>query len=138
MNKKSERLFVFGKAQVSALLGGFVDYVLMISVTEILGVHYVISIAIGGIAGAAVNFSLNRKWTFHKKDQAYLNSGRNQISKFLLVLMNSIMLKSSGTYFFTAFMGIDYKISRLMTDLIVSMVFNFTLQKFWVFKREGS
>lgn len=130
-----KRLLVFGKAQVSAFLGGIVDYILMIFITEFFGVHYTISIVFGGIAGAFVNFLLNRNWTFISKDLSYHSSLGKQISRFVIVLLNSILLKSSGTYFITSFLGIDYKISRLMTDLLVSLLWNYSLQKRWVFKK---
>lgn len=130
-----KRLFIFGKAQVSAFLGGVVDYLLMIFITEFFGVHYVFSIGIGGVAGAIVNFLLNRNWAFLSKDLTYHSSLWKQLSKFVIVLLNSILLKSSGTYFFTSFLGIDYKISRIMTDLLVSILLNYSLQKHWVFKK---
>jgi putative flippase GtrA len=136
MKRTIDELFVFGKAQVSAFFGGMVDYLVMIFFTEVFGVHYTISIAIGGVVGALVNFSLNRRWTFHSKNRSYDSSRIRQMSKFLLVLLNSIVLKSSGTYFFTSFIGIDYKISRVITDLTVSWVFNYTLQRRWVFRKE--
>jgi putative flippase GtrA len=130
-----KRLFIFGKAQVSAFLGGVVDYLLMIFITEFFGVHYVFSIGIGGVAGAIVNFLLNRNWTFLSKELDYHSSIGKQLSKFIIVLINSILLKSSGTYFFTTFLNIDYKIGRIMTDLLVSILLNYTLQKHWVFKK---
>jgi putative flippase GtrA len=130
-----KRLLVFGKAQVSAFIGGLVDYLLMIFITEFFGVHYVFSIGIGGVAGAIVNFMLNRNWTFISKDFDYHSSLERQLLKFILVLLNSILLKSSGTYFFTTFLHTDYKISRIMTDLLVSILLNYTLQKHWVFKK---
>lgn len=132
-----ERLFVFAKAQVSSFVGGIVDYLVMIFFTEVFHLHYTLSIAIGGIIGAIVNFSVNKKWTFRSKEQPYHFSGLSQILRFVLVVMNSIILKASGTYFFTTFMKIDYKIGRIMTDLLVSLVFNYTLQKHWVFKKRG-
>ena len=130
-----EKLFVFAKAQVSAFLGGMTDYIMMIFFTEFFGVHYTISIAIGGVTGAIVNFSLNRKWTFLSKGIAYNSGLGRQLFKFVLVVLNSILLKSSGTFLFTSYLGIDYKISRIMTDLIVSLFLNYTLQKHWVFKK---
>jgi putative flippase GtrA len=136
LNRVIEKIFVFAKAQLSAFFGGIVDYLTMIFFTEVFGVHYTISIAIGGIVGAIVNFSINRKWTFHVKNIAYKSSHLMQISKFLIVLLNSIVMKSAGTFFFTSFFRIDYKISRIITDLIVSLIFNFTLQKHWVFRKE--
>ena len=135
-NKMFERIFVFGKAQVSALIGGVTDYSIMVFVTEVFHVYYPISIAIGGVIGAVVNFSLNKGWTFRTKDVPYKNSFYKQLFKFVLVVLNSILLKSSGTYAITTFLKIDYKISRLIVDLFVSVVFNYTLQKNWVFKKQ--
>jgi putative flippase GtrA len=131
-------LFIFAKAQISAFLGGIADYLLMIFITEYFGVHYTISIVLGGIAGAIINFSVNRKWTFLSKDLIYDNSLGKQLSKFLIVLLMSIMLKSSGTYFFASFLNADYRICRLMTDALVSLLINYTLQKHWVFKKVKS
>ncbi len=134
-NKLLEKIFVFAKAQVSAFIGGVTDYAIMVFFTEIFHVHYTISIAIGGIIGAIVNFSVNRGWTFRSKNLPYKNSIDKQLIKFVLVVANSIILKSSGTYLITNFLKIDYKISRIIIDLLVSILINYTLQKHWVFKR---
>ena len=126
---------VFIKAQLSAFIGGMIDYAIMIFFTEVFHVHYTISIVIGGVIGAVVNFSLNNKWAFHSKDKQYENSMQKQLMKFVLVVINSIFLKSLGTYAITSFLMIDYKIGRLITDLFVSIGFNYTLQRYWVFKK---
>lgn len=131
-----ERIKVFAKAQVSAFTGGVTDYFIMVFVTEVFHVHYTISIMISGILGAVVNFSLNKTWTFKNKSQPYKNSLYKQLFKFVFVVLNSILLKSSGTYFITTFLKIDYKISRLIVDFFVSVFFNYTLQKHWVFKKQ--
>lgn len=133
-----EKLFMFTKAQVSSGLGGIVDYIIMILCTELLNIHYTISIAIGGIIGAIINFSLNKTWTFQSKTSSYKYSSRRQFSRFVIVVINSIALKAAGTYYFTTFYRIDYEISRIITDLIVSIVFNYTLQRHWVFRKERS
>lgn len=136
MKKLFEELYVFGKAQLSAFIGGIVDYLIMIFITEVFGIHYTISIGISGIIGAFVNFTLNRKWSFRSKNLNYKHSHSNQISRFVLVVINSIVLKSAGTYLFTTWLNIDYKISRIMTDIIVSLFINYTLQRHWVFRKE--
>ena len=133
--KLISKIIVLSKAQVSAFSGGLVDYLIMIFMTEVFHLHYTISIAIGGIIGAIVNFSLNKSWTFHRKDVPYMNSLNNQLLKFIAVVINSIVLKSFGTFGITTYFGLDYKISRIITDIVVSMAFNFTLQKYWVFKK---
>ena len=134
-NRVLNQVFVFAKAQFSAFVGGITDYMIMIFFTEIFHIHYTLSIAMGGVIGAIINFSLNKTWTFHTKDIPYQDSFSKQLMKFVLVVTNSIVLKSTGTYLITTFLGVDYKISRLFTDLFVSIAFNYTLQRFWVFKK---
>src|SRR5665647_450241 len=134
-NSLLAKIKVFLKAQVSAFIGGITDYSIMVFFTEVFQVHYTISIVIGGIIGAVVNFSLNNKWSFHTKDIPYKNSMRKQLIRFIFVALNSIFLKSTGTYAITTYMMIDYKISRIIVDLFVSIGFNYTLQRFWVFKK---
>lgn len=129
-------ILTFSKAQVSASIGGGVDYLTMIFFTELFNIHYTISIAIGGTVGAIVNFSLNKYWTFHSKYQTYQNTTLKQLFKFAVMVINSIILKSSGTYFLTTIFKIDYKITRIVVDLIVSIFVNYNLQKFWVFKKK--
>lgn len=135
MSKKNA-VFVFAKAQLSAFTGGIVDYLVMILCTELLGIHYTISIAIGGIVGAIVNFSVNRYWTFTTPNASHAPVGQ-QLIKFIFVVGGSILLKSSGTYLFTNWLKIDYKICRIIVDIIVSLGFNYVLQKYWVFRRRS-
>jgi putative flippase GtrA len=131
-----EQLFIFAKAQLSAFIGGITDYLVMIFLTEFFHVHYTISIAIGGIIGAVVNFTLNKSWSFKSKNAQYKSGMAKQLLRFALVVLNSIFMKSSGTYLITTFLLIDYKISRVAVDLFVSVAFNYTLQRFWVFRKK--
>ncbi|MVN23157.1 GtrA family protein [Mucilaginibacter arboris] len=128
-------VFIFAKAQVSAFIGGVTDYLVMIACTELLHVHYTISIVISGLIGAVVNFSINRSWAFraHQSNQSPITS---QLSKFMLMLAGSIFLKAAGTYLLTQGLHLDYRISRIIIDIIVSLGFNFILQNFWVFKMQ--
>ncbi len=131
---KMKSVFVFAKAQVSAFTGGLLDYLVMILCTELLHIHYTISIAIGGVIGAVLNFSVNRYWTFTASKASQVPVGF-QLVKFVFVVAGSIMLKSSGTYLLTNLLALDYKITRIMVDIIVSLGFNYVLQKYWVFKK---
>lgn len=127
-------VYTFAKAQVSAFSGGILDYLIMLGCTELLHIHYTISIAIGGIIGAVLNFSVNRYWTFNE-DQAKKSPVGNQLIRFIFVVAGSIALKSSGTYLFTTWLQLNYKITRVIVDIIVSLAFNYTLQKYWVFRK---
>ncbi|MDR2358556.1 MAG: GtrA family protein [Prevotellaceae bacterium] len=128
-----KQLIIFSKAQLSAFIGGLCDYGIMIFLTEIGGMRYVFSIAVACILGAVVNFSLNRTWSFYSQSKSYKFSSTQQLVRFAVVLASSILLKISGTYLLTSFAGIDYKISRIITDIIVSLGYNYVLQRFWVF-----
>lgn len=123
---------IFLKAQFSAFTGGIVDILAMIFCTEVMGVHYTLSIAIGGIVGALVNFSINRSWTFKAKTEKN-GSMDAQLFRFCIVVGGSILLKSAGTFGMTESLRLDYRLSRILTDIVVSLGFNYTLQKHWVF-----
>ncbi len=125
-------LAVFSKAQLSAFIGGMVDYTAMIVLKEFAGIHYTVAIIYSGLIGAVVNFSLNRNWAFKRGE--YRDPVTKQIIKFVPVVANSVFMKALGTFLITHYLGIDYKVSRIITDIVVSVVFNFTLQRFWVFK----
>lgn len=127
--RKRSSIWIFLKAQASAFLGGLADYLIMIACTELLGIHYTISIIISGLLGAVINFSINRKWTFSAEKGAL----GMQLARFILVVLGSVFLKSAGTYLITTYLRLDYRISRILTDLVVSLGFNYTLQRFWVF-----
>ncbi|MFD2597530.1 GtrA family protein [Sphingobacterium corticis] len=124
----------FLKAQLSAFVGGMVDYLIMICGVEMFSLPVSTSIVISGSIGAVINFSINRYWTF-KDDRTAIG---DQLWKFVLVVIGSIFLKSQGTPLLTDITGIDYRITRLMVELIVSLGFNFMLQKYWVFRKGAS
>lgn len=131
---KKKTVLEFLKAQLSAFSGGILDYLVMVFCTEVLHIHYTISIAIGGIIGAVLNFSVNRYWTFNRNNASTSPVGM-QLVKFIFVVAGSIALKSSGTYLFTTWLKLDYKITRIIVDIIVSLSFNYVLQKYWVFRK---
>jgi putative flippase GtrA len=132
----SKSIFTFAKAQTSAFLGGVLDYAVMIACTELLHIHYTISIVISGTIGAVLNFSLNRYWTFKAK-QADKSPIGAQLVRFCMMVAGSVFLKALGTYVLTTWLKLDYKISRLIIDIIVSLGFNYVLQNFWVFRKKA-
>ena len=128
----------FTQAQISAGVGSLIDYGLMIFAVELLEWSLFWALALGGIVGAIVNFSLNRYWTFRDKGTAYSSGLVSQLIKFTTMVLGSILLKYSGTYLLEHYVDIDYKIGKLISDLFVSVLFNYTLQRFWVFRKEKS
>jgi len=131
----------FSKAQISAFVGGVVDFGVMIFLTEIFSVHYLYSICIGGVVGAVVNFTINKNWSF-SDDSSERSAGADSstavsmIRKFSVVVVGSILLKSWGTHFLTSLVQVDYRISRFIVDALVCFGFNYSMQRYWVFRKE--
>jgi len=121
----------FLKSQVSAFFGGITDYFVMLYCVEVLGIHYMTAICIGGFIGAIVNYSISRYWAFDAREEKL----QTQVFKYALVSLGSIILKSGGTFLLTETTHIDYRITRLLVDGVVALGFNYTLQKLWVFKK---
>ncbi|MDR2466451.1 MAG: GtrA family protein [Prevotellaceae bacterium] len=129
-----QRVLCFAKAQFSAFAGGVCDYMIMLFLTEYAGFHYAASIAAGCTAGAAINFSLNKSWAFFSKESKYRFSLLQQMLRFSFVAASSISLKIAGTSLLVVFAEIDYKISRIITDIVVSLCYNYVLQRYWIFR----
>ena len=128
----SKRAFakVFAKSQIASLIGSGVDFVTMIFFTELLGIYYVISRAIGAAVGAVVNFLINRHWTWRVHDKDLWP----QVMKYSITASGSLLLNTIGVWFSTEFIGWDYKLSWLIVSLIVGIGFNFVMHKIYVFK----
>jgi putative flippase GtrA len=140
----------FVKAQLSAFVGIVVDYAVMIFFTAIVGFHFTLSIAIGGVIGAAVNFSINKIWTFQTKKSSYQFNLSQQLWRFICVLIISIVLKIIGTFGLTSLVlhffegetifgyviveSFIYKYCRLVIDILVFCFVNYKLQRHWVFR----
>jgi putative flippase GtrA len=86
--------------------------------------------ALGALAGAATNFMLNRHWSFVAKD-GHLH---RQAGRYALVSGLSLLLNSGGVYLVTEFGKIHYAISVVIVSLLIGVLVNFPLQKYYVFR----
>lgn len=123
----------FLKAQLSAFVGGMSDLSIYSFCYKILLFSAPFSNAISGSLGAVVNFLINRYWSFNSAN----SSIGSQLWKFVIVVVGSITLKSIGIHFFVDVWQWHFLLSKLLVEIVVSLGFNFTLQKFWVFKKNS-
>lgn len=121
----------FFKAQLSAFVGGLFDFCIYSLCYKVFGISAPFSNVVSGSLGAVVNFSINRYWSFQSADQKL----GDQLWKFIVVVIGSISLKSSGIYLLVDVLAINFLLSKAIVEIIVSLGFNFMLQKFWVFRR---
>ena len=127
----SFKLKEFLKAQLSAFLGGMTDLGIYSFCYKVLSISAPFSNAISGSLGAIVNFLINRYWSFGNTK----TSIGSQLWKFVLVVIGSITLKSIGIHYFVDVWQWHFLLSKLLVEIVVSLGFNFILQKFWVFKK---
>ncbi len=121
----------FGKAQLSAFLGGLFDFAIYSIGIQVLGFTAYMSNIVSGSLGAVVNFTINRYWTF---DSTSTPVGE-QLGKFVVVVVGSIFLKSIGIFFLVDHLSLNPYYSKIIVEILVSLGFNFLMQKYWVFKK---
>ncbi len=121
----------FLRVQLSAFIGGLSDFGIYTFCYTVLKFTAPFSNVISGSLGALVNFTINRYWSFNSKTQSI----GSQLWKFIIVVIGSISLKTLGIHFLVDFLHWHFLLSKGIVEIIVSLGFNFTLQKYWVFKK---
>lgn len=143
---KRRGFFLFLKASVSSQVASWVDMGLSQLLFAAVGLTMFdgfFAKAIGAATGGVINFCINYKWTFQPKDC----SKRTAAIKYAVVWIGSLLLNSFGTAAATGFFGdmpilTEWGISKewvflvvqLVVSLIVSIFWNFLLQRYFVFR----
>ena len=90
----------------------------------------VLSSSAGAIVGAAINYSLNYRFTFMSKD-AHLHA----FPKYLVVTAISFLINAGIMDICTNMLNIQYFVSQMIATSIV-LIWNFCGNKIWTFRRE--
>lgn len=128
---KKSLIISFLRYQVAAIIATMVDFFVLIILTELFDVWYVTSTAVGAFCGALTNFIICRYWAFVNSS----NNLANQAVKYTIVSAGSLILNTLFVYLLTDFAGVTYSISKIITAIIIAIFYNFTLQKYYVFKQ---
>lgn len=126
-------MLTFFKAQVASLAASAVDYVVTIVLVQLTGTSpMLVSLASveGAISGGLVNFSISRFWVF----QGGQHRTRTQLMRYLMIWTGSVLLNATGMYLLTYFTLLNYAISKIFVSVLVGMLYNYYLQKKFVFK----
>jgi|ERR1051325_1020941 putative flippase GtrA len=120
------------RSQVASLIATAVDFASMIFLVEVVHLWYVAATATGAFAGAVVNFVLGRHWSFRAGDEAV----HGQVFRYAAVSGASLLLNSAGVYLLTDRFGIHYAVSRVISAIVIGLIFNFPLHRHFVFRRQ--
>lgn len=132
------------RSTASSQICGWIDTITAFLVFALLDLSAWLSTAIGAFVGGVFNYLINYKYTFHADGVDW----RAAVTKFLFVWTGSLLFNSFGTEIVYHFVrewdwlqevtaiskdGI-FLASRLFVALMVSICWNFLLQRNFVFK----
>lgn len=124
-------MLTFVKAQASSLAASTIDFLTTAFCVEVLGMQAVWSSATGTIIGGITNFTMGRHWAFSAR------SGKValQMYRYILVWIGNLILNTGGMYAATKYIHTNYLLAKVCVSLIVGIGYNYTLQKYFVFKQ---
>lgn len=137
-------LFTLLRSGASAQLCGWIDMIVSFVLFAFCNLTPWLSTATGALVGGIFNCVINYRFTFHARQVDW----RAAITKFMFVWIGSLLLNSFGTqwtYYLvrdwhwlvkTIGLGDDavFLAARLAVSLVVSLGWNFLLQRSFVFK----
>ncbi|MCD7968903.1 MAG: GtrA family protein [Alistipes sp.] len=105
------------------------DFFLLYICTHFIGINYVISAAVGFMAGLLVTYVLSTRWVFSRRKMA------NRWAEFLLFSLIGLIgigLTMLLVWLFTEHAGLHYLLSKIITTFIVTG-WNFAAKKIILF-----
>jgi putative flippase GtrA len=123
-------LVQLGKLQGAALLATALDHTIMIVAVRLRLLPPASATAVGAVFGALVAFVLGRNWVFRcqRSDLA------RQLARYLLVAAISLVGNVAGEALLVR-AGVHYALGRVMVAIVVGVLWNFPMQRSFVFGR---
>ena len=123
-------MLTFGKAETSAIVASVVDFSLSFLLVQAVGTWYAQASFFGALTGGIINCYVNYQWVFDKQEQRkpYI------VLKYFVVWSISILLNTSGTWFFTELSGVNFIIIKAIVAIIVAILWNYQMQRIFVFR----
>jgi putative flippase GtrA len=120
-----------GRHQIASLISAVVDFAIMVLTVELLGGSPVVGTVAGAACGAFANFQLGRHFTFGANGDHVAP----QAARYALVSATSAALNALGEYLVHVRGGVQYFWARTIVAVCVSFLWNFPLQRHFVFRR---
>lgn len=128
MKKLIAQIIKFG---LVGFLCFFIDYGIMVFLTEIAGVHYLLSSGISFTVSVIVNYILSLTYVFETENG-------NRVKEFVIFVVLSVIglgINQLLMWFCVDILGIFYMISKIGATAVV-MVYNFITRKMIMEKKD--
>ena len=123
-------LATLGRHQLGSMIATCVDFGLMTSLVELGVVDPVRATLVGATFGAVTNFLLGRRWIFEASRAAPVP----QAARYAIVSGASAAWNTLGEHVLHDRVGLQYVVARVLVAVGVSVIWNFPLQRWWVFR----
>jgi len=120
---------VFLRSLLTSLFTTALDFGTLVGLTELAHVNYVLSTWLGSVAGALVNFMINKQWAFSAR---HAPTGP-AFGRFLIVQAGASGLHTLGVWLFTRFGRLPYPASKAIVAALVYLSWNYPLNRWFVF-----
>ncbi|MBC7889354.1 MAG: GtrA family protein [Ferruginibacter sp.] len=124
----------FFKANIASLTASFFDYLVTFIFKQYLHFDPVLASITGTVSGGIINFLIGRHWVFNSPDSPVFQQGK----KYLLSWTGNLILNALGVYLLVRYAGLFYMTAKVITSVTVAIVYNYPIQKKYVFKNIDS
>jgi len=124
----------FSRSVLTSLFTTALDFGTLVGLTELAGLNYVLATWLGTVVGSLSNFAINRLWAFYAHDVPAVPA----MTRFVLVQIGASGLHTGGVWLLTRFAGLPYPTSKLVVAAVVYLVWNYPLNRHFVFGRRTS
>jgi len=118
------------RAVFSSNVAFALDFGLLVLLTEVFGVHYLISNGIGFMAGTTFLYVLSVRWVFSRRSVANRHA---EYWIFILIGGAGVALNEILIWTFTEHVGLYYLLSKIVAGSTV-FFFNFFTRKYILFR----
>lgn len=128
---RARLLTLIGRHQLASVVCTGVDFGVMVLAVESVGLRPFLATLLGALCGGITNFHLGRRWIF----EAHEDAAGPQAIRYALVSGASAGLNALGEYVAHDVLGVQYVGARAIVAVLVSLFWNFPMQRHFVFRR---
>lgn len=125
MKRLIEQLLKFG---VVGVLAFFIDYGLMVLLTEVFSVDYLLSATISFVVSVVFNYVASMRYVFRHREGL---SRRREFIIFVVLSVVGLGLNDAFMWLGTSVASIDYRITKIAVTVLVA-IYNFVTRKIFL------